>query len=556
MPELSRKLIWLVGIRLLVILSVTGAYFLTHLGGGEERTDTTVARLVVVVCIQTLLYVALLRLLRKSPKTQAYIQFTGDLVLITFLIAELGEGAGNFSILYLAVISVAALLLRRSAAMIIAGLAFIAYGTYLALPTFASWLAPHGYVLSVGPILAEGRLLYYNLGIHLIGFYLVAILTSYLAWGVTRAEEKLQEKSHDLAYLKVLHRDVIQSISSGLITTDLDGGVTSLNRAGGEILGVSEAELDGRHVCASGLFDQAGWVEQTRRAHLGKKERSEIALEKDGRTRYVGFSLTLLRDGEGSHQGYILNFQDLTEARLLEERLRRNDRMAAIGQTAAGIAHEVGNPLAAISGAVQLLASSFHGSAEERKLLEITVKESRRLDRTIKDFLKFARPRDRTLSRFDVAALVADSIQLLRTSEEVLAEHEIIADLEPPAVAIAADPDLLRQVFWNLSSNALRAMPGGGCLTISGRIVDGHYRISFRDTGSGMSEEERTNLFQPFRSFFDGGTGLGMAIVYSIVQEHGGEMLVESTPGKGSLITVELPLEPSGSPTPQEEPVP
>ncbi|NJL29457.1 MAG: PAS domain S-box protein [Thermoanaerobaculia bacterium] len=538
-----------------MILSVTGAYFLTHLGGGEERTDATVVRLVVGVCFQTLLYLLLLRLLRGAPKAQAYIQFIGDLLLITFLISELGEGAGNFSILYLAVISVAAALLRRSAAMIIAGLAFIAYGSYLALPTVAGWLGRHGIAIEVGPILAEGRLLYYNLGIHLIGFYLVAILTSYLAWGVTRAEEELQEKSHDLAHLQVLHRDVIQSISSGLVTTDLKGLVTSLNRAGEEILGISELELLRKPIWVSRLFDQEGWAKQAQRAEQGKKERSETVFEINGQLLYIGFSLTLLKESDGSHQGYILNFQDLTEARLLEERLRRNDRMAAIGQTAAGIAHEVGNPLAAISGAVQLLASGFRGSEEERKLLEITVKESRRLDRTIKDFLKFARPRDRTQSRFDVVALIADCIQLLRTSEEVLPEHAIVADFSPPTLVIAADPDLLRQVFWNLSSNALRAMPRGGCLTIAGRIVDGHYRISFRDTGSGMTEEERTNLFQPFRSFFDGGTGLGMAIVYSIVQEHGGETLVESTPGKGSLITVELPLDLAGRPAHQEESV-
>ena len=267
----------------------------------------------------------------------------------------------------------------------------------------------------------------------------------------------------------------------------------------------------------------------------------------DGNLIYLGFTLTHLRDADGARQGYILLFQDLTEWQELQEQLRIQDRMAAIGQMAAGLAHEVGNPLAAISGSVQMLAGGLRGDrdgddASRGKLAEIILKESRRLDRTVKTFLQFAKPRERELAVFDVAAMLAEAIQLLRNSGDVEPGHTIEADLDPESAMIQADFDQLSQIFWNLARNALQAMPGGGRLTVSGRLENGYYRMQFRDTGIGMTEEERDRLFHPFKSFFDGGTGLGMAIVYRIVKEHGGEIRVDSEPHRGSRITVRLPI--------------
>ena len=216
--------------------------------------------------------------------------------------------------------------------------------------------------------------------------------------------------------------------------------------------------------------------------------------------------------------------------------------MAAVGELAAGLAHEVGNPLAAISGSVQLLSVSIAAGQQERRLLDIIVKESLRLDRTIKGFLRFARPRERAAARFDIAALLAENTALLRNSEEATGGHEFSLELEPESVQLAGDPDQISQIFWNLARNALRAMPKGGKLLILGRLRGESYSIEFRDTGHGMSEEQRAKLFHPFQSFFDSGTGIGMAIVYRIVQEHGGSISVESRPAEGTRIVVSLPL--------------
>lgn len=487
--------------------------------------------------IATLVYIALMRVLRRSPPIQAYIQFFGDLVLITCLVYYLGGASSPFSLLYLIVIAVASTLLRRRAGVIVASVAFLLYGGVI-VSLFFRWLPPATTAQEAIP----GWRLGYNLAMHGFGFYAVALLTYYLAHNVTRAERELEEKKEHLADLQVVHRDVIQSISSGLLTTDLAGTVTSANLAGLEILGRTEAELVGASIHdGSNLFTPQQWREATAASEQTGRTRSELELNGGREPRYIGFSISPLRDAEGQHRGYIVIFQDLTRWRRMQEDLRMKDRMVAVGELAAGLAHEIGNPLAAISGSVQMLSGSIGGDPSQRKLIEILLKESHRLDRTIKGFLRFARPRERSSVAFDIARLLAENFELLRNSEEVSERHRMEVDLDPPSARLFADPDQVSQIFWNLARNSLRAMPDGGTLRVVGRVAGDWYRMQVIDTGRGMSEEQRANLFHPFQSFFDGGTGIGMAIVYRIVQDHGGRLRVDSRPGAGTTITVELP---------------
>jgi two-component system sensor histidine kinase PilS (NtrC family) len=236
-----------------------------------------------------------------------------------------------------------------------------------------------------------------------------------------------------------------------------------------------------------------------------------------------------------------LIFQDLSDWRKLQEEVRIKDRMAAVGELAAGIAHEIGNPLAALSGSAQMLGAALPPGSDRHELLEIILKESQRLDRTIKSFLKFARPKERASVRFDIAQLLTENLQLLRHSQEVSERHRLELRLKPESANLIGDPDQISQIFWNLARNALKAMPDGGSLTVEGTLSDDQYRIRFTDTGRGMSAEERANLFHPFQSFFDSGTGIGMAIVYRIVQQHQGNLSVDSQEGAGTAVTVTLP---------------
>jgi two-component system sensor histidine kinase PilS (NtrC family) len=542
LPPLARQLRWYISIRVVALVSVLLAGFLIQLAAGPSAADNLppvfLYFLAGLAFGATLLYITLFRLLRGRYVLQAYTQFVGDLALITGCVYFAGGIASPFSMLYLIIIAVASTLLRRRAGILVASIAYVLYSTLL-ISLYLGAIRPRGLVQVAEPDLLWR--LNYNLVVHFVGFYAVALLTSYLSQHVTRAERELEEKSEDLADLQVVHRDVIESISSGLVTTDLDGIITSINRAGLAILGPQEEELLGSPIQSSGFLPVERWQELTEASGQRGRMRSEVELRRDNRTSFLGFSISQLTDAFGTLRGYIVIFQDLTRWRRLQEEVRMKDRMAAVGELAAGLAHEIGNPLAAISGSVQMLSGSAAGEGPQRKLIDILLKESQRLDRTIKGFLRFARPRERLSVRFDVARQLAENFELLRNSDEVSELHELKIDLEAESTYLIADPDQVSQIFWNLTRNALRAMPGGGTLQVIGRLVEDSYRVQFKDNGRGMSEEQRANLFHPFQSFFDGGTGIGMAIVYRIVQEHGGHLGVESRPGGGTTITVELP---------------
>jgi two-component system sensor histidine kinase PilS (NtrC family) len=447
-------------------------------------------------------------------------------------------------VLYLVVIAVASALLRRRAGIHVATLALLFYVLLgwrpeILHPLF-SFLA-----LEVPPTPNEVTLKS-SLLIHGIGFLSMALLTSYLARKATTAELELEEKSEHLADLQVVHRDIVQSITSGLITAGLDGVIASVNHAGLEILRRQEGDLLGVPIQESGLFSAQHWQELTTASEQKGKLRSEVELVRDGEISFIGFSVSQLADSFGNHRGYIVIFQDLSRWRRMQEELRIKDRMVAVGELAAGLAHEIGNPLAAISGSVQMLSAAAQGDPAQKRLIDILLKESHRLDRTIKGFLRFARPRERSTVSFDIARLLAENFELLKNSEEVSEQHLLELDLDPVTARLFADPDQISQIFWNLARNALRAMPDGGTLRVEGALDNDCYKLRVIDTGRGMSEEQRANLFHPFQSFFDGGTGIGMAIVYRIVQEHAGRLRVESRPNAGTTITVELPKSSAG----------
>jgi len=546
--ELNRKLLWLTSIRALVVASIVLSYLLYDLGQSVDKWQN-VKFFVIYGAIQLLAHITLLRVLRSRPRIHAYLQFLGDLVLITLLIVKL-EGASQFSLLYIVVIAVASVFLDRTGVLVIAGFAYVGYlGTVLNVGNLFS--PEGGPVLTAGDAPADVLKLLYNLIMHLVGFYAVAILTSFLTRGVERARAELRATHLDLSYLEGLYGDVIESMSSGLLITDTTGMIVSINQTGEEILGRSQKDLEGTPIAEVGIFGPEEW-ERLRRRSGEAPMRDELRYRRDdGEEIVVGYSLSRFLDKEKSWRGYLLIFQDLTDWRELEEKVRQQDRLAAIGEMASKIAHEVGNPLASISGSVQMLAGR-ESDPQGQKLLEIILKESRRLDRTVKSFLEFAVLPERQPTEVDVAALLAEGVELLRNSEEMGAGHRIVADLVPDSVTLFADPDQIGQVFWNLARNAIQAMPDGGELQVVGRLDGDRYRIEFRDTGNGMTREERERLFLPFKSFFGRSLGLGMPIVSRIVEMHGGEIRVDSRPGRGTTITVELPTHP---PAPANEEV-
>ena len=529
---------------LLAVGPPAGSGFFTNLVAEayREADPLGVQALLIATMLASVLYGVLLQRSRISTAAQAGLQLGGDLLLVSALVYTFGGIQSPFSMFYPVVIVLAAYLFGRPAvATTFATAAFVLYSALLT-GLYLGWSWPP----RNPDIEPETTLrLAYNFVVALIGFYSVALLGATLSRRTRLVEQELREKKEDLASLRVVHQDVIQSIISGLLTTDPRGRVSSINRAGQQILGVDEGELLGRPVVAGPVFDETLWARCLEECIRTGRAWDEVVVDRGGDPISVGFSMTPLKDAQDDPRGYIVIFQDLTEKRKLQEELRLKDRMAAVGELAAGIAHEIGNPLAAISGSAQMLAGSLPPEASGGRLVEIILKESQRLDRTIKGFLRFARPKDSALVRFDVVELLREHFVLLRNSEEVASAHELELEVGEEPVMMIGDADQIHQILWNLCRNALRAMPDGGTLQLRGhRSGSGTYLLQVIDNGRGMTPEERAKLFQPFQSFFDRGMGIGMSIVYRIVQEHGGRLRVESSEGQGTTITVELPLVP------------
>jgi two-component system sensor histidine kinase PilS (NtrC family) len=519
-------------VRLIVVLSFLLSFFLLRVFMSEAQSpaapsvDHVVYTVLLIAAGLNIGFLVLLRRGWMALRTQALLQFTSDLLLTTALVYFFGGAASPFSSIFFVVIILTATVLGRRAGLTLAGGAWVFYAT-AALARQNAWIP--------GTVPAEDALseVAYRLVLHLLGFVLVALLASRLAGQLSRAES-------DLALLQVVHRDIVESVPSGLITFDPDGVVLTANAAVPRILGRRGESLVGRQLNATGLFVECPWQDFARSD--ANPRRFETSHEREGQIRPIGFSLTELTSAGGKPTGYVLIFQDLYEWRKLQEELQLKDRMAAVGEMAAGIAHEIGNPLAALSGSAQMLQPSLAEGSSQRTLLDIILRESQRLDRTIKSFLQFARPTERSSVRLDIAELLRSNTELLRNSDEVLPGHQIHLELEQVSAHIIADADQISQIFWNLTRNSLRAMDTAGDLYIQGRLLGDVYSICFRDTGRGMTASDRSQVFYPFRTSFTGGTGIGMAIVYRIVEEHGGRLNVESEAGTGTLITVDLPV--------------
>jgi len=492
-----------------------------------------------ITYVLTLAYIGVGQLVA-SRKINLAVQVAGDLVIETVLVYFTGGLDSPFSFLYLVSIITASMLLYRrgglfgasGAVILYGGLGDLLYYHVLPLPE-QSWFVPTQWT---------SARLYLNLATNFAGFYAAAFLTSYLSEKLQKTSEELDANRHNLAELRALNQNVVESIPSGLITLSPEGVATFINPAGCLILHREPRSVIGSPIAQIGFFTEAEWSNAIETLTIGaivRREKADVPVGDELRT--IGFAVTPLNSMEGTASGYTLIFQDLTEMKTLEAELQLKDRMAAVGELSAGIAHEIRNPLAAIAGSVQVLKKSTALNPQEQRLMSIVLKESERLNKTIADFLRFVKPQEKRPAAFDIAASLAETLDLLRNSPELSSAHAIEHDIVPPSYTLVGDADQIRQVFWNIARNAVQAVPDGGTLRVTTGIAADRYNIVFSDNGRGMTDSDQRRLFQPFRTSFPSGTGLGMAISYRIVQEHGGRIEVSSQEGAGTTITVSLP---------------
>jgi len=420
------------------------------------------------------------------PKIQAMIQLVGDIGIVTGLVYFTGGFHSPFSFLYLAVI-VAGAIIIRGGGLIFAGLSAIAYGLLVDLMVFG--------LLPTPPSLAGVQLtpslprILAQLLTNVVGFALVALLVSYLTESLRSARSRLREEIERAQRLAAVTDHVVRSVAAGIVATDLDGRVLHLNPAGQRILGLApEAKAEGLDLDEVMPLSDHTWGLLYTRA----RSMSSIRIEDNHRTTGLRLGLTLgpLEDETHNLAGFIISFQDLSEIEGAATRQRTQERMAAVGEMAARMAHEIKNPLAGISGSAQMLASREAPDHKTARLLHILVDESQRLSNILDGFLDYSRPSHGSRHQCDLPVLLGDCIDLLQRSDLMKQDHEIVLDF-PESLPLLGEEPLLRQMFWNLSRNAIEAMPDGGSLVVSAASHQGKVVLTFSDTGIGMSEDVR-----------------------------------------------------------------
>ncbi|MCB9543570.1 MAG: PAS domain S-box protein [Myxococcales bacterium] len=535
-PEIVAKLQWLMFFRVVIITLLLGSSLLFRIIGADFAANPTQLILLGVIIVTyalTIIYALVLRALRGGYERFAYLQLVIDQLISAVLVSITGGTESLFLILYALTILNASILLYRRGAMYMMALA-------TALVVFQVAREALGWWLPGGPVSDSALLAVFLSGVtNVSAVFLVALLAGYLSEQLRDAGRRLKVASRDLESARAINERIIQSIQSGLVAYTLEeDDIIFFNPAAARITGFDAAAV---------LYTPVHAVFQKLPAGEDPLARWEADFTRpDGQRRVLGYSRSPLLDGAGRQRGWILAFQDLTPLREMQQSVRRSERLAAIGKMAAGIAHEIRNPLASMSGSIQMLRDTIALDPMGERLMNIVLRETDRLNALITDFLQFARPNPPQIESIDLRALLEELIQVfgyLRHPTEGEAPRGSEVQLDAPAeLRLDADPRQLKQVFWNLLNNATQALGDDGEVRLVARRRGDRVTVAVIDTGAGIPSEALDRIFDPFYSTKEQGTGLGLAQVLRIVEEHGGRIDVQSVVGAGSTFTVEFPV--------------
>jgi len=476
-------------------------------------------------------------------------QLIVDVAVISYLLLFTGGASSPFVPLYLLAPLLGGVFLSARGGMLLAVAAGTAYAVL--------YVAERGGMLPTASIGLTERLSESALKLRLILYvpllFVVGAIGGALGGTLREGRKALDEARAELSRALFDTETILENLSSGLATVDAHGVVRHWNRSAAEILGRPAADVRGRHyesAFGEGLEEFVARLRETLASGIPAARHEARVRTRGGREVPLGISTSVLVDSGGGRRGVIALFQDLSDVKALEERIRRGETLAAIGELSAGIAHEIRNCLNPIAGSVEVLQRELHVTGENARLLELIVRESERLDNFIRELLDYARERPLKTERVDLGALAHEIAEVARRHPSMGTGKTVAVEAPDKPVWAQVDFEQTKQVLLNLILNALEAIEGAGTVTARvdppnetgrGKARPGFAGIEVRDTGAGIRPEDLRQVFEPFFSTKLGGTGLGLAIANRIVERHGGTVEIESRVGVGTTLRLWLP---------------
>ena len=544
--------------RVVVITFLWVSLVVLELTGDPTPTRLPLTYVILITYVLTILYALGLRYqpdLERFYRWQVWV----DLLIETAIVQSTGGLDSGFVFLYILSIIAASTALPSRSIFGVAAAASVLY-SFLVYLDFHAIIHPLPSPFTLRPeVIPSGSYVLYATLLRMTAFGVVALLSRYLAESLRQTGQVLQEQRARLIGLHAFHENVVNSMNSGLLITDMSGRVVSSNHAAGRILQLPPGGRQGwlaQEMLSFIELDEIAMETETFDQGLNRAE--GLFKRPDGQEIMLGVSYSPLRDDQGTVQGLIFNFQDITLTRAMEAEIKRGEQLAAVGRLSAAIAHEIRNPLASVSGSIQLLRAELTLDESNQRLMEIIAHEIQRLNTIITDFLAYARPRPLQYDEIDIHKLISGTLHLLHKGLPEGSAVTIRTQFAPMVPTIAVDPQGLRQVIWNLCLNAVEAMHYRGTLTVCTALQPQSYPpyrsttplnahaqeliVDVVDTGPGMSPEVKEKIFEPFYSTKDGGTGLGLATVDRIIYNHKGKIEVNSQLGHGTTMRIHLPL--------------
>ncbi len=545
------RLRWLMFLRVAIVSFLLGIAAFIQLQGTESPLSVSLYSIYIIIGTTYFLSILYTFLLKKIDNIifNVRIQSLFDVILITILVYVTGGVESIYSMLYPLVIIYSSLFLGRRGGILIASASGILYGLLIDLE-FYNVIHPfystvHEYDFSPGYV-------FERIFIYIVSFYIIAFLASFLVEQEKKTRVLLSEKESAFNQLDLLHRSIIESVNTGIMTVDLHGGIKSFNRAAEEITGflfsrIKDRNIDDIFVNLSGMiYGKTDGERRSEREYELPQNRFEMTItSNDGKNIMLGFSFSPLIDSKGESIGRIIIFQDLTSVKEMEREVEKNKRLALIGEMSAILAHELRSPLVSISGSIQLLEKGLDLEGTDKKLMDIIIRGKDQLESLARDFLLLARPSPGDPREMDVKNMIDDIIESVQFGPDWNEDIEVVRELCDQNSVYGNEMEI-RQAIWNIALNAVQSMPDGGKFKIRTATVMNengkkYLEIRIGDTGSGIGKEYLDRILEPFYTTKEKGTGLGLAIVNRVVESHEGKLRIDSELNKGTQCIVLLP---------------